>query len=206
MNGTLTEDRFIELVWKDGIPRLYSQMRNIPFEQAREYVFQEYDKIGEGRVEWYDIKYWFGFFGLGDGWKRLLESCRHEIKPFPEVIPVLQELSRDYTLVVTTNATNEFVDAELGAAGIKDYFANIFSSTSDFGAVKKTPEVFMKICQALNIKPQEMAHVGDHRYFDFITPQELGIRAFFLDRKGEGKEDSAIRDLSEFPRKLRQAP
>ena len=77
MNGTLTEDRFIELIWGEGVPRLYSKTKNIPFEQAKEYVFQEYEKIGEGRTEWYDIKYWFRFFGLGEGWRELLKSfCR----------------------------------------------------------------------------------------------------------------------------------
>lgn len=205
MNGTLTEDRFIELVWRESLPRLYAQVKNIPFEQASKYVFQEYDKIGEERVEWYDIKYWFRLFGLGAGWRKLLESCQHVVKPFPEVTCVLEALSRDYTLVVTTNATTEFADIELGAAGIKGYFSRIFSSTSDFGEVKKTPETYLKICQILKIQPEEMAHVGDHRHFDFITPQELGIRAFYLDRKGEEKGDSIVRDLDEFSNKLHPA-
>jgi HAD superfamily hydrolase (TIGR01549 family) len=205
MNGTLTEDKFIELVWRDGIPRLYSQVKNIPFKQAMKYVFHEYDKVGDERVEWYDIKYWFRFFDLGEGWRELLEGFQHEIKPFPEVIPVLEDLSQDYTLVVTTNAISEFADIELGAAGIKGYFACIFSSTSDFGEVKKSPETYLKICQILNIKPEEMAHVGDHHYFDFITPQELGIKAFYLDRKGREKGDSIVRDLGEFSHKLRPA-
>jgi len=202
MNGTLTQDRFIELIWGEGVPGLYSLVKRIPLEEAKEYVFREYERVGEKRKEWYDIKYWFRFFGLGADWKGLLKSFEHEIKPFPEVPSVLKELSKDYKLIVTTNASEEFIDIELGATELKDYFDNIFSSTSDFGEVKKTPDVYLKVCQILDIKPEEMVHVGDHRLFDFITPQELGIRSFYLDRDEKEKGEFIVHDLREFYQKL----
>jgi len=203
MNGTLTQDRFTELIWGEGVPRLYSLTKKIPLEKAKEYVFREYEKIGEEKKEWYDIKYWFSFFSLGEGWRELLKSFEYEIKPFPEVTSVLKELSKGYKLIVTTNACKEFIDIELEAAELKPYFASVFSSTSDFGEVKKTPDVYLKVCQTLGIKPQEMAHVGDHRLFDFAAPQELGIRAFYLDREGKEKGDFIVRNLGEFYEKLR---
>ena len=202
MNGTLTQNRFVELVWGEGVPRLYSREKNISFEQAQEYVFQEYQKIGEERTEWYDIKYWFQLFGLGEEWIELLKSFEHEAKPFPEVIPVLEELGKDYLLVVTTNASQEFVDVELGAAGLKGYFDRTLSSTSDFSEVKKTPEFYSKVCHALQVKPEEIIHVGDHRLFDFTAPRMLGIEAYYLDRSGNEKGDFIVRDLSEFKDKL----
>ena len=203
MNGTLTQDRFIELIWGEGVPELYSLVKRIPLEEAKEYVFGEYERVGEKRREWYDIKYWFRFFGLGEDWMGLLKSFEHEIKPFPEVPSVLEEISKDYKLIVTTNASEEFTDIELGAAGLKDYFDNIFSSTSDFGEVKKTPAVYLQVCQILDIKPEEMVHVGDHRLFDFVTPQELGIRSFYLDREGKEKGEFIVQNLREFYQKLR---
>lgn len=203
MNGTLTQDMFIELVWKKGIPDLYSQKEKIPFEQAKEYVFREYEKVGEERKEWYDIKYWFNFFGLGKDWRGLLQSFGHEIKPFPEVPLVLERLSQAHKLIVTTNAAAEFFNIELETARLKGYFAGIFSSTSDFGEVKKTPDVYLKVCQALGIKPEEMVHIGDHRLFDFVVPRELGIRAFYLDRKGREHGDFVVENLTEFWEKLK---
>jgi len=203
MNGTLTQDRFTELIWGEGVPGLYSLTKKIPLGEAKEYVFREYQRVGEERKEWYDIKYWFNFFGLGEDWRGLLKDFEHEIKPFPEVPSVLKELSKDYKLIVTTNASKEFSDIELEAAKLKDYFDNIFSSTSDFGEVKKTPDVYLKVCQTLDIKPEEMAHVGDHRLFDFTAPQELGIRAFYLDREGKERGDFIVQNLREFYQKLR---
>jgi len=203
MNGTLTQDRFVELIWGEGVPGLYSLTKKIPLKEAKEYVFGEYDKVGEERREWYDIKYWFSLFGLGKDWRGLLKSFEHEIKPFPEVPSVLEELSKDHKLIVTTNASQEFTDIELEAAGLTDYFDNIFSSTSDFGEVKKTPVVYLKVCQIFDIKPEEMVHVGDHRLFDFVTPQELGIRSFYLDRDGKEKGEFVVQNLREFHQKLR---
>lgn len=203
MNGTLTQDRFTELIWGEGIPRLYSEAKKIPYEKAKEYVLGEYEKVGEERIEWYDIKHWFRFFGLGENWRELLKSFEHEIKPFPEVPSVLEELSKDYQLILTTNASREFIDLELEAARLKGYFTRIFSSTSDFGEVKKTPRVYLKVCQTLGVKPEEIAHIGDHRLFDFTVPKELGIKAFYLDRKGRGQGRFVVRNLSEFRDKLR---
>lgn len=49
MNGTITGGRFTDLVWSEGIPRLYSLRKKIPLEQAKKCVFEEYAKLGEGR-------------------------------------------------------------------------------------------------------------------------------------------------------------
>jgi putative hydrolase of the HAD superfamily len=202
MNGTLTQDKFVELVWHEGVPRLYSRAKGISFDQAQEYVFQEYQKVGEERTEWYDIKYWFRFFDLGEDWMELLKNFEHEVEPFPDVIPVLEELGQYYQLVVTTNACQEFADVELRAAGLTGYFDRVLSSTSDFQEVKKTPEFYSKVCHTLQVKPEQIIHVGDHRLFDFTAPRKLGIEAYYLDRNGNEKGDFIVRDLSEFRDKL----
>ena len=198
MNGTLTENRFVELVWGEGVPRLYSMTRKIPLEEARERVFREYDLVGEGRVEWYDIKYWFRSLGLGDDWKGLLQSFQHEAKPFSDTVHVLEALNQKYELIVISNASREFIDIELGGTRLRGYFAHVFSSTTDFGEVKKTPNVYLKVCQALGIEAKDMVHVGDHRQFDFTVPRELGIRAFHLDRQGKETGEFVVHSLSEF--------
>jgi len=203
MNGTITQGRFVDLVWGEGMPTLYAQSRGISLEKAKEFVFREYAKVGEQRTDWYDIRYWFRRFGLGEDWTGLLMSFRNEVAPFPEAVGVLEEMGREYRLVVTSNASRDFMDIELVAAGLDGYFSNLFSCTSDFGEVKKTPEVYARVCQALSISPQEMAHVGDHPLFDFTAPSQLGIRAFHLDRKAATDGDFVVRDLKEFMTKIR---
>jgi HAD superfamily hydrolase (TIGR01493 family) len=198
MNGTITQGRFVDLVWGEGVPTLYARSRGIPLDKAKELVFREYAEVGEQRTDWYDIRYWFKRFGLGQDWTGLLMTFRSEVAPFPEAVEVLEQMRREYRLVVTSNASRDFMDIELAAAGLDGYFSNLFSCTSDFGEVKKTPEVYARVCQALLISPEEMAHVGDHLLFDYTAPMQLGIRAFHLDRNATTVGDFVVHDLKEF--------
>jgi HAD superfamily hydrolase (TIGR01493 family) len=201
--GTLTGGKFTERVWGEGVPRRYASAKGLPLEEAREHVFREYAVLGEGRTEWYDIKYWFRFFGLGEDWQDLLDSYKHEICVFSDVHRVLDLLSREYPLIVTSNASREFTDIELESTGLKSYFTSVFSSTSDFGEVKKTPQVYLKVCQLVNVEPEEVAHVGDHRTFDCQVPQQVGIKAFYLDRAGKERGDCVLHNLSQFVERIR---
>ncbi len=132
-------------------------------------------------------------------------SFKNEVAPFPDAVEVLEEMGKQYRLVVTSNASRDFMDIELAAAGLDGYFSNLFSCTSDFGEVKKTPEVYARVCQALSISPQQMAHVGDHRLFDYTAPSQLGITAFHLDRDSATDGDFVVRDLKEFMNRIRSA-
>ena len=85
-----------------------------------------------------------------------------------------------------------------GAVGLRGYFTHVFSCTSDFDEVKKTPDVYVSVCRILGIEPEEMIHVGDHRHFDFIAPRQLGVTAFLLDREGKEEGDFIVHDLREF--------
>lgn len=200
MTGTLVTYRFCDAVWLEGLPQVYAQRKGVPLEQAKEYMFEEYARVGEGRVEWYDIKYWYRHFGLGDGWEALLAGLRDKREFYPETRPVLESLSGKYELVVVTNAAKEFVDIEM--AEVRDHFKRIFSAVSDFHQVKKTADFYLKVCRTLGIGLQELIHVGDHWQFDFVAPQSLGIRAFYLDREGQKEGPFILHSLRELEKRL----
>jgi HAD superfamily hydrolase (TIGR01493 family) len=202
MDGTLVDPEFTDWVWGHGVPTLYAEKVGLPFEEAKALVVKEYLKVGEGAVEWYDIKYWLKFFQLEASWKVLLERYTDKINIYPDVNHLLDRLRDKFALVLTSNAGREFIDVEMEATGLKKYFDRIFSATSDFKKVKKTPDFYQRICLILGVKPQEIIHVGDHHEFDYLVPRSLGIHAFFLDRSGEQKGDFTLSDLREFEEKL----
>lgn len=202
MDGTLVASEYTDWVWGHGIPTLYSRERGCPFETAKLEVEKEYRKIGEGALEWYDIKYWFDFFKLGMGWRVLMESYADKISVYPDALPVLNRLKEKFVLVLTSNAGREFIDVEMKATGLLPYFDRIFSATSDFGKVKKTAEFYRHICKVLGTTPDEMVHVGDHYEFDYLVPQTVGIRAVFLDRSARQHGDSIIWNLGELEQRL----
>ncbi len=202
MDGTLIDPEFTDWVWSHGIPTLYAQKSGIPFEEAKAFVEEEDRKVGEGTVEWYDIKYWFRFFALKVDWRALMEQYVDKIKVYPDVAYVLDRCKEMFPLILTSNAGREFIDIEMEATGLGRYFDRIFSATSDFGDVKKTARFYHRICEILGANPHEIVHVGDHFEFDYLVPRTLGIHAFYLDRSGGKRGDFVLCDLKELEKKL----
>ena len=195
MDGTLVKSRFVDKVWMEGMPRLYAERTGLDLPAAREYVIGEYMKIGSDHLEWYDLKFWIDKFGLSIGKEELLELYEDEIEVYPEVEEVLELLSENYELVVTSNAAREFIDIELD--GLQGYFREVFSATSDFREVKKSPLLYGAICAHLDARPFEVLHIGDHYSYDYESALDAGLDALFLDRRGERQGPEVIGDLRE---------
>ena len=202
LDGTLVTDVFSQIVWHQGIPELYAKKHGRGLDEAKAFIFKEYSKVGDKAIEWYDINYWLRFFDLDDHWEKLLKKFKNRITVYPEVIEVLTSLNHSYKLIITSNAAREFLNTEIEATNIAVYFDHIFSATSDFKEVKKTEAFYLKICNLLHITPDQIIHIGDHFEFDYLIPQKLGIRSFYLDREGEKKGPYIVKDLKEFEKKL----
>jgi putative hydrolase of the HAD superfamily len=54
----------------------------------------------------------------------------------------------------------------------------------------------------MQISPEELIHVGDHKEFDYYAPQKLGISSFFLDRTKNTRGQDVIFDLKQFEKKI----
>ena len=202
-DGTLVTPDFSQAVWYEGVPGLYARKNGISFQEAKSFIEKEYQVVGDGRIEWYDIKYWLQRFGLSSplvGHGQLLEAYRHTISCYPDVKKALSSLSKHYTLIVVSCSTREFLPYILD--GIESYFSRVFSSVSDYGQIK-TPQFFLEVCRQMGVSPQEMAHVGDLWQQDFLTAREAGLKAFHLDRRGERKDGSSLRSLAELDLILR---
>jgi HAD superfamily hydrolase (TIGR01549 family) len=203
LDGTLTDISFVDSVWLEGIPRLYALKYGLAFEDAKSFVTREYGKVGRERLEWYDLSYWIGKLGLDVSPGEILSSFQHRIGVFPEVTEVLEEFRNvGLRLIIVTNARREFADLELEKTKIGRYFERVFSATSDFGLIKKTPNLYKKVCSICEVSPQEMIHVGDDQCFDFEVPNKIGIEAFYLDRTGKHSGQSVIHSLMELGQKL----
>lgn len=178
--GTLVSTDFSLSVWQEAIPRLYAEKNGIELERAREIVFTQYDRIGDQRLEWYDINYWLRNLELGT-LQPVIEGCLDRICRYPEVDDVLSSLARRYSLIVCSGTPTELLDPLL--EGIRSYFFKVFSSTSHYRELK-TPSFFGWVCHTVGAEPRELVHIGDSWQFDYENPKEVGIRAFHLDRSG----------------------
>ena len=203
LDGTLTDSSFVDSVWLEGIPHLYSIKKRVSFDDAKEAVIREYEEVGREELQWYDLRYWIEKFDLNVGWQDLLSRFEDRIRTYPEVLKVVEELTqRGIRLIIITNASSEFLEFQLAETNMEGYFEAVFSATSDFGMVKKTVDLYRKVCRILGIFPHEMIHVGDDRNFDFYVPRRLGILAFHLDRTGTYEGEHVIYNLEDLHERL----
>ena len=191
--GTLVTPDFSYAVWFEAIPERYAENNGIDFELARKTVEEEYRKVGDQRLEWYDVRYWFEKLGLGMP-DPVMERCRSRVHYYPEAKEVLASLSRRYELVVASGSTRDFLNHLL--KDIEPYFTRIFSSLTDYRQLK-TSEFYSKMCQVMEVEPNQVIHVGDNWQFDFIAPREVGIQAFYLDRKRQANHQNSVASLLE---------
>ena len=204
LDGTLVELEFNNLVWHQGIPQLYADKHRMDLDSARSRVREEYDRVGDGGLAWYNIRHWFEYFDLPGNYRELFKQYRHRIQAYPEVKSVLEALAgKGYEMVLTTNSAREFLTVELEETGLAPFFSRIFSATSDFKMVKKVPEFYQRIMGILGADAEQIAHVGDHWTFDYLAPREAGMESYFVDReqsREHAPEEGIIRSLEELLR------
>jgi HAD superfamily hydrolase (TIGR01549 family) len=202
LDGTLVTHDFSTVVWREAIPELVARQRELPLSEAKPWVFREYDSVGEGALEWYDLPYWYKRFRLDEDWRETLQRHRHLIRLYSEVGEALRSLGEQYPMIVLSNASHPFVHAEMDVSGLDGLFQHVVSATSDWGQVKKTPSFYLAVCESLNMDPEKIVHVGDHWEFDYIAPREAGIESYFLDRAGIRNGPEVVRDLKQFAFKI----
>ncbi|MFO7773101.1 MAG: HAD family hydrolase [Dehalococcoidia bacterium] len=195
--GTVVKPDFSQAIWHEAIPALYAQKRGFDLTEAKRFVFEEYDKIGDQRLEWYDIKYWFNCLDMGSS-EPVIQSCLGKIAYYPEVTRVLSSLGNKYRLIVASGTPWELLHLLL--QDIEPYFVRIFSSVSHYGRLKN-PDFYLSICEEMGVKPSQVIHVGDSWQFDFLNSRQAGIHAFHLDRSGNNHQQS-LSDLTQLEQLL----
>ena len=195
--GTVVTPDFSEAIWHEAIPALYAQKQGLDFAQAKRCIVEEYGRIGDQRLEWYDIEYWFSYLGLGSS-EPVIQSCMGKISYYSEVTEVLSSLASEYRLIVASGTPLELLHLLL--RDIKPYFARIFSSVSHYRQLK-SPDFYLRICEELSVKPSQVIHVGDNWQFDFLNARQAGINAFYIDRSGKNHQES-LSDLTQLKRLL----
>lgn len=203
MEGTLVDHSFSNQIWEIDIPHLYAETHGLTSGEAHDQVISQYLEIGEGRVEWYDVGYWWKRLELPGDWRTLIAQRRDACKIYCDVPEAFTLLGDKRPLIVSSNTLRDFLEIQLECVGVS--FMRTFSAPSDFGGLKNSPAFYRRICDELRIQPSELAHVGDHAEFDYQAPKKIGVKAFHLDRSGELNGLDVVHDLVEFVKRLGEA-
>jgi putative hydrolase of the HAD superfamily len=109
-------------------------------------------------------------------------------KLYREVPGVMEQLGPHFQLAVISNFDGRlrFILEHLG---ISKFFAHIFIS-SEIGADKPDPEIYRRALKLIDLKPNEVLHVGDDPERDWEAASAAGLSIFRLDRP-----TNSLRDL-----------
>jgi HAD superfamily hydrolase (TIGR01549 family) len=193
VEGTMVTTEFSAAIWFELIPQRYAKRHALNFDEAAKKIRQEYESVGDQRLEWYDVQYWFTRFDLGQA-DIAMEELQGRVNHYPETREVLNRLVKGYKLSVASGSPRPFLKHLL--RDIEHNFSNVFSSTSDFRQVK-TADFYEEMCLRLGVEPRQVVHIGDNRQFDFLEPAAVGINAFYLDREGKSNDPASLRNLGQ---------
>ena len=146
--------------------------------------------------------------GLEYGWIEeafdVFFQARQQVELYPDVEPVLDVLSSEFTLVAVSNG-----NADITLTGIDRWFE--FSvSAAEVGHQKPHPLVFETAMSKAGATPEQTVHIGDDEHRDIFGACEAGIRSIWLNRSDrdwshtECQADHHIRSLAELPEILRK--
>ena len=64
LDGTLVDARYGAMVWNHGIPAEYAKAYGMTFDDARRFIRNQYESVGDGDILWYEIRHWLKRFSL----------------------------------------------------------------------------------------------------------------------------------------------
>ncbi|RXE49494.1 HAD family hydrolase [Chromohalobacter israelensis] len=107
-------------------------------------------------------------------------DLRHDLTPYPDVVPLLDALRQRYRLAAITNG-----NADLKRLALAEHFP-VMIAAGELHAPKPDPRAFLAALARLGATPSRALHVGDSWREDVLPAQRLGMQVAWVDAKDEG--------------------
>lgn len=128
-------------------------------------------------------------------------KCVLLARPYDETITVLEELKKEYKLVLISNGTNFTNDPVFEKFGMKKYF-DVVAVSYETGLLKNDKKAFANVLKQLKLKKEDVVMVGDSIESDMKGAENAGIRGILIDRRDKREFPDKIRSLVELKEKL----
>ena len=112
---------------------------------------------------------------VGDAFA-VFDAARNNVELFPDVMPVLMELSAHFRVIALTNG-----NANLETIGIRECFHSVVTAV-DAGVAKPAPVIFQKAVHEAGVLAEEVLHVGDHPEIDIVGAIRAGLKTALMNR------------------------
>ena len=103
-------------------------------------------------------------------------EARNRVTLYEDVLPVLEKLAKEYSLIALTNG-----NADIEKVGLGHLFDKLISA-ADVGTSKPAPEMFHAISRVSGASIDEIIHVGDDPVHDIQGAHSVGMRCVWVNR------------------------
>jgi len=117
-------------------------------------------------------------------------------QPYQEIEETLQELRKQYELILISNTDQFSINNVLEKFNLKIYFNSIFFSYQT-GMIKTDQNFLKHVLQKNNLNRNEVIVVGDSIQSDIMPAKMLGIKAILVDRNERRTFQPKIKNLKE---------
>lgn len=115
---------------------------------------------------------------------------------YDDVVPALEELKKDYKLVLIANTDPFSISSVVEKHGLQQYFDEIVYSC-DTGKLKSDPSSFTDVLEKLDIDKEDAVMIGDSLESDVKSAEAAGIKAVLIDRRDRMEHDPKIGSLDQ---------
>ncbi len=102
---------------------------------------------------------------------------RNRVTLYEDVLPVLERLSRRFSLGALSNG-----NADIERVGLAHVF-DFALSAEQVGAAKPDPALFRSACRCSRATPGEVVHIGDDADRDIAGAAAVGLRTVWVNRR-----------------------
>ncbi len=111
---------------------------------------------------------------------------------YEETFRVLDELKKNYRLLLLTNGTPDLQWEKInGVSGLEAYFDKIVIS-GEFGRGKPDVSIFEHSLQTMEVSANEVVMVGDKLTTDILGSNRTGIASVWINRNGVLRNDEIV--------------
>ena len=116
---------------------------------------------------------------LADPAFTLFFAERQKVNLFPDAEPALAFLAQRWPVVALSNG-----NADVNLIGLGQYFRASLNVRST-GFAKPDPRMFAAAAESLQVRPEQVLHIGDDAALDVVGALAAGMQAVWLNRKQE---------------------
>ncbi len=158
MDGTLLDLAFDSQFWLEKVPHALSEKRQIPLDEARQHIHQEYLAV-QHTMNWYCLDYWSKKLALDIHQMTTDSGINARLRE--DTAPFLSELRQSgRRTILLTNAHPHSLAVKVKHTGL-DQHLDLLLSTHTFGYPKEDQRLWAAVQQQTGFDPARTLFVDD---------------------------------------------